>query len=150
MMWTINAVESFKLKYDVRLPARIIYVLAHMPKSIIYVANYEVMYLLPEDMILATALWGIEDHVQLKKELASKIEELDKKINASQQNTLAGNLVDNARTILSIKLKKQMKVSPVIDNVIVSSEERSLFKTQWSRHYLELRPQLESHLFMMY
>lgn len=133
--------EAFKIKYDITLPARVIFVLAYPPGIVTHLAGYEIIFPIPQSITLKGALRGIKERIKLKDKLVTRLDLVDKEIKASTRHIIVDSEIDPAGTrgVLLLKLYNEMKVSTIINSVIPSAEDRDIIHRSMAKALVDAK-----------
>ena len=131
----VSAVEAFKAKYDITLPAYIIFILAYPPGIVGHLSGYDIMFPIPQSITLRDELRGIKERVKVKDQLLTALDVVSKEIGASERNISA----DRQHNLLLLKLMSDMRGSTIINSLITSIEEREFIHRSLAKALLNAK-----------
>ena len=129
--------EAFKLKYDITLPAYIVFILAYPPGIVSHLAGYEIIFPIPQTITLKNEMRGIKERVRVKEQLLTQLDVVSKEIVASERHI--GLEPGVQHNLLSLKLLHVMRGSTIIDSIITSAEERDYIQQSLAKGLLDAK-----------
>lgn len=116
--WITNLVSQYKLKYDITMPASIMFTLVYPMEAAKLITNYEVKYPIPRDFEVSESLREIQEKLAYKARLESKVDLIARDIEYSRREVGVFSAWEYKRNSIVDTMGGILSDSPIIDELI--------------------------------
>ena len=132
-------VAEFKLKYDIKLPAKITFVLVYDLLTIGQVEHYEVVYPIPHDLEVSESLREVKEKEGIITTLESEVQRLSADIKLAQQEIGFTNKRDHEYRQIVHRIELLLGECAIIDNMGIGVENIPHVKSVLAQSLVDAR-----------